>query len=412
MQRELNLAGALRAGDGGTPSRMRGARARTRRSAGSPVLRVSECLPGSLTVRSAPSIVLQNDRNSRRSWPLTGARGTRMSLKRVSARHVAGGAAVGLVLLAVPACARTAASTTSAGGACQPAKSPVITLAAYSTPYDAYGKLISTWQKEWAAAHNKQQVIFQTSFGASTAQAQNVAAGFPADIVALSLVPDVQIIQKAGLITHDFTTDTDGSIVSTTPVAFDVRTGNPKHIHNWNDLTRPGLQVLTPDPAQSGGAKWNIVAADGATLRGKVPGYAANSQSSAQKLLTGIFKNQILLSKAGGSSDQEVLPPSTVLIENPTVVVDKNAQKHCVLPIANAFVKWLHTAEAQAIFQQVGFFRPVSPAQAKQGDKKLGQPPVTDLFTTNDIGGWNQLINNTVFGPNGAFTQAFKAAKG
>src|SRR6266536_1763192 len=344
-----------------------------------------------------------------------------MSLKRVSARHVAGGAAVGLVLLAVPACARTAASTTSAGGACQPAKSPVITLAAYSTPYDAYGKLISTWQKEWAAAHNKQQVIFQTSFGASTAQAQNVAAGFPADIVALSLVPDVQIIQKAGLITHDFTTDTDGSIVSTTPVAFDVRPGNPTHISNWNDLTRSGLQILTPDPAQSGGAKWNIVAADGASRRGKVPGYAASSQSSAQKLLTGIFKNvtvmdksandslknfqsgngdvaityenQILLSKAGGSSDQEVLPASTVLIEN-------------------AFVKWLHTAEAQAIFQQVGFFRPVSPAQAKQGDKKLGQPPVTDLFTTNDIGGWNQLINNTVFGPNGAFTQAFKAAKG
>jgi sulfate/thiosulfate transport system substrate-binding protein len=363
-----------------------------------------------------------------------------MSLKWVSARHVAGGAAVGLALLAVPACASTSASTTSSGGACKPAKSPVITLAAYSTPYDAYGKLISTWQKEWAAAHNKQQVIFQTSFGGSTAQAENVASGFPADIVALSLVPDVQIVQKAGLITHDFTKDPNGSIVSTTPVAFDVRPGNPKHIRNWNDLTRPGLQILTPDPAQSGGAKWNIVAADGASMRGKVPGYAANSQSSAQKLLTGIFKNvtvmdksandslknfqsgngdvaityenQILLSKAGGSSDQEVLPPSTVLIQNPTVVVDKNAQKHCVLPIANAFVKWLHTPEAQAIFQQVGFFRPISPAQAKQGDKKLGQAPVTDLFTTNDIGGWNQLITSTVFGPNGAFTQAFKAAKG
>src|SRR6266704_6051929 len=274
-----------------------------------------------------------------------------MSLKRVSARHVAGGAAVGLILLAVPACASITATTTSAGGACQPAASPVITLAAYSTPYDAYGKLISTWQKEWAAAHNKQQVIFQTSFGASTTQAENVASGFPADIVALSLVPDVQIVQKAGLITHDFTKDTDGSIVSTTPVAFDVRPGNPKHISNWNDLTRSGLQILTPDPAQSGGAKWNIVAADGATLRGKVPGYAANSQSSAQKLLTGIFtnvtvmdksandslknfqsgngdvaisyENQVLTGAAGGKGDVEVLPPSTVLIQTPTVVVDK-----------------------------------------------------------------------------------------
>src|SRR6266702_6974702 len=364
-----------------------------------------------------------------------------MSMKRVTARHVAGGAALSLVLLAAAACAPGGATTTtSASGECRPAKSPVITLAAYSTPYDAYGKLISTWQKEWAAAHNKQQVIFQTSFGASTAQAQNVASGFPADIVALSLVPDVQIVQTAGLITHDFTKDPDGSIVSTTPVAFDVRPGNPKHIRNWSDLTRPGLQTLTPDPAQSGGARWNIVAADGASIRGKVPGYAANSQSSAQKLLTGIFKNvtvmdksandslknfqsgngdvaityenQILLSKAGGSSDQEVLPPSTVLVENPTVVVDKNAEKHCVLPIANAFVKWLHSAKAQAILGKVGYFRPVNLAQARQGISKLGQQPVNGSFTVDQVGGWNQLLNDTVFGPSGAFTRALKAAKG
>ena len=364
-----------------------------------------------------------------------------MSMKRVTARHVAGGAALSLVLLAAAACAPGGATTTtSASGECRPAKSPVITLAAYSTPYDAYGKLISTWQKEWAAAHNKQQVIFQTSFGGSTTQAQNVANGFPADVVALSLVPDVQIIQKAGLITHDWTRDPDAGIVATTPVAFDVRPGNPKHITNWSDLTRLGLQILTPDPAQSGGAKWNIVAAYGASMRGKVPGHAANSPASAQKLLTGIFKNvtvmdksandslknfqsgngdvaisyenQILLSKASGNKDQLVLPPSTVLIQNPTVVVDENAQKHCVLPIANAFVNWLHTPEAQAIFQKVGYFRVIDPAKARHGSAQLGQAPVTDLFTTNDIGGWNQLLSNTVFGPSGAFTRALKAAKG
>src|SRR6266516_3304432 len=224
-----------------------------------------------------------------------------MSMKRVTARHVAGGAALSLVLLAAAACAPGGATTTtSASGECRPAKSPVITLAAYSTPYDAYGKLIST----------------------------------------------------------------------------------------WSDLTRPGLQVLTPDPAQSGGARWNIVAAYGASMRGKVPGYGANSTSSAQTLLTSIFKNvtvmdksandslknfqsgngdvaisyenQILLSKASGTKDQLVLPPSTVLVQNPTVVVDKNAQKHCVLPIANAFVSWLHTSKALAILGKVGYFRPVN----------------------------------------------------
>lgn len=364
-----------------------------------------------------------------------------MSMKRVTARHVAGGAALSLVLLAAAACAPGGATTTtSASGECRPAKSPVITLAAYSTPYDAYGKLISTWQKEWAAAHNKQQVIFQTSFGGSTTQAQNVASGFPADIVALSLVPDVQIIQKAGLITHDWTRDPDAGIVATTPVAFDVRPGNPKHITNWSDLTRPGLQVLTPDLAQSGGARWNIVAAYGASMRGKVPGYGANSTSSAQTLLTSIFKNvtvmdksandslknfqsgngdvaisyenQILLSKASGTKDQLVLPPSTVLVQNPTVVVDKNAQKHCVLPIANAFVSWLHTSKAQAILGKVGYFRPVNLAQARQGISKLGQQPVNGSFTVDQVGGWNQLLNDTVFGPSGAFTRALKAAKG
>ncbi len=365
-----------------------------------------------------------------------------MSMKWVSARHVAGGAAVGLALLAAQACAPGGASTntSSSGGACKPAKSPVLTLAAYSTPYDAYGKLISTWQKEWAAAHNKQQVIFQTSFGGSTTQAQNVASGFPADIVALSLVPDVQIIQKAGLITHDWSKDPNGGIVAATPVALDVRPGNPKHITNWSDLTKSGLQILTPDPAQSGGARWNIVAAYGASMRGKVPGYTANSASAAQRLLTSIFKNvtvmdksandslknfqsgngdvaisyenQILLSKAGGTPDQLVVPPSTVLVQNPTVVVDKNAQTHCVLPIANAFVKWLHSSEAQAIFAKTGYFRPIDPAQAQQGSEKLGQGPLTDVFTTDQIGGWNQLSSNTVFGPSGAFTQALKAAKG
>lgn len=360
-----------------------------------------------------------------------------MPVKWVSARHVAGGAAVGLVLLAA-ACAPGGASTTSSGGACKPAKSPVLTLAAYSTPYDAYGKLISTWQKEWAAAHNKQQVIFQTSFGGSTTQAQNVASGFPADVLALSLVPDVQIVQKAGLITHDWTTDPGQGIVATTPVAFDVRPGNPKHITNWNDLTLPGVKILTPDPAQSGGAKWNIVAAYGASMRGKVPGYAANSGSAAQRLLTGIFKNvtvmdksandslknfesgngdvtisyenQIMLAKAGGGADQLVIPPSTVLVQNPTVVVDKNAEKHCVLPIANAFVKWLHTPEAQQIFQKVGYFRAVDLAKARQGNK--GQQPLADVFSTDQVGGWDQLLNNTVFGSGGVFTRAFKAAKG
>ena len=176
------------------------------------------------------------------------------------------------------------ADALKSGGKCVPQKTPVITLAAYSTVYDVYGKLTTAFQDQWKTDHDGQSVIFQSSFGGSTTQAQNVANGFPADVVALSLAPDVEIVQKAGLITHDWTKDPDGSIVATTPVVFDVRPGNPKHIADWSDLTRSGVDILTPDPSQSGGAKWNIVAAYGASIRGKVTGYAANSPSDAQKL--------------------------------------------------------------------------------------------------------------------------------
>ena len=346
-----------------------------------------------------------------------------------------------VLALAGAACGGSgSASALKSGGKCVPQKTPVITLAAYSTVYDVYGKLTSAFQDQWKTDHDGQSVIFQSSFGGSTTQAQNVANGFPADVVALSLAPDVEIVQKAGLITHDWTKDPDGAIVATTPVVFDVRPGNPKHIADWSDLTKAGVQILTPDPSQSGGAKWNIVAAYGASIRGKVTGYAASSSSDAQNLMTGIFndvtvmdksandslknfqsgngdvaisyENQVLTGAAGGKGDVEVLPPSTVLIQTPTVVVDKNAEAHCVLPIAKAFVQFLHTPEAQSIFASVGNFRPIDPAEAVKANADLKQPALQDVFTTDDLGGWDQLIDSTVFGPNGAFTQALKATKG
>jgi sulfate transport system substrate-binding protein len=351
-------------------------------------------------------------------------------------RRVAVGA---VALLALVAACSSSSAATGGGGKCKRADTPVITLAAYSNVYDVYGKLISNFQSEWKDKHNDQQVIFQTSFGASTTQAENVVNGFGADIVALSLIPDVKLIQKAGLISSYTPAQAKKSIVASSAVVYDVRPGNPKHIKNWSDLTQPGLQILTPDPAQSGGAKWNIVAAYGAAMRGKVPGVKANDPAAAQDLLKKTFTNVTVLDKsandslknfesgngdvaityeyavlqaqAAGGEDQMVVPASTVSIQTPTVVVDKNAKEHCVLPIANAFVKYLHTAEAQAVFHDVGYERPVDVQKAQKGDgDKLAA--IKDLFTTDDIGGWDQLDSNTVFGPNGAFTKAFTEAKG
>jgi sulfate transport system substrate-binding protein len=170
----------------------------------------------------------------------------------------------------------TSSGTSPVAADCTPAESPIVTVTAYSNVYDVYGKLISTFQSDWKESHNDQQVQFSTSFGGSTTQAQNVIAGFPADVAALSLYPDIQLIEDAGLITHDPTQDPEGGIVASSAVVFDVRPGNPLNIDNWDDLAKPGVEILTPDPASSGGARWNIVAAYGAAMRGEVPGYAAN----------------------------------------------------------------------------------------------------------------------------------------
>jgi sulfate/thiosulfate-binding protein len=331
------------------------------------------------------------------------------------------------------------ASNVNANPDCSAAgESPVVTLAAYSNVYDVYGKLISTFQSEWKDAHDDQQVIFSTSFGGSTTQAQNVVAGFPADIVALSLAPDVQLIQDAGLITHDWQSEQENGIVASSAVVFDVRPGNPKNIQNWDDLAQPGLQILTPDPAESGGARWNIVGAYGAAMRGQVPGYAKGSTEDAQKLLEGIFNNvtvmdksandsiknfqagngdvaityeyAVLQAQAAGLPDEMVIPPSTVDIQTPVAVVDKNAEAHCVEDIANAFVKFLHTKEAKDLYASVGYERPVAQADAAKGDGDMF-PPIQDLFTTDDIGGWDEL-DQTVFGDNGAFTKAQQSVQG
>jgi sulfate transport system substrate-binding protein len=342
-------------------------------------------------------------------------------------------------LLALGGAACSKAGTSAANGKCDPGQNPVITLAAYSNVYDVYGKLTSTFTTDWKDSHDGQNVIFQASYGGSTSQAENVVNGFKADIVALSLAPDVESIEKAGLITNDWRNDTDGSIVATSDVVFDVRPGNPKNIKDWNDLTQSGLEILTPDPAQSGGARWNIVGAYGASMRGKVPGYKGDDPADAERLLQGIFSNVTVLDKsandslknfdsgngdvaityeyaalqaqAAGGEDEIVTPPSTVSIQTPTVVVDKNAEEHCVLPIANAFVKFLHTPEAQDVFASVGYERPIDVAAAQKGDGDMF-PAITDLFTTDQIGGWDELQGDTVFGPEGAFTKAFQAAQG
>jgi ABC-type sulfate transport system substrate-binding protein len=167
-------------------------------------------------------------------------------------------------------------------------------------------------------------------------------------------------------------------------------------------------------------------------------GVTKGDQAGAQTLLTGIFKNVIALDKSArdsiknfeagngnvaityenevmtakkaGLPDEAVYPPSTIMIQTPVAVVDVNAKQHCVEDVANAFVDFLHTPDAKELYTSVGFLRSTDFKQAKAGGGDF--PPIKDLFTVDDLGGWDQ-IDQTVFGdPDGVFTKAFAAAQG
>ena len=334
-----------------------------------------------------------------------------------------------LPVLALSACGG-GDGTANAGTSCSGLPDqPVINFAAYSTPREAYGKIISAFKSEWKDSHDGQELIFQESYDASTLQASRVVAGYEADVVALSLGPDVDEIANAGLITHDWTDAPDGGMVTTSVVVFDVRPGNPLGIEDWNDLAKPGVEVLTPDPASSGGARWNLVSAWGSALRG-YGGVQKDDEGGATELMKGVlgnviaydssarksiqnfedgngdvaitYENEVLTAKAAGKEDQAVYPPSSVLIENPVAVVDANVDKHCVREVAEAFVDYLHTPEAKEIFTDAGY-RSTDIEKAQKGGG--GFPAITDLWDVDELGGW-QALNDTLFSDSGIVTEA------
>jgi len=320
----------------------------------------------------------------------------------------------------------------AAAGDCTPAEQPVISFAAYSTPREVYGKIIPAFQSLWKEEHDDQSVIFQESYAGSTTQAGNVVGGYPADVVALSLAPDVDQIVDAGLITHDWADAPDAGMVSTSVVMFDVRPGNPLGIDDFDDLAQPDVEVLTPDPAQSGGAKWNLVGAWGAAMRGHA-GVEEDDDAGATSLMQGLLANVITFDKSArdsiqnfesgngdvaityenevktaneaGLEDEGVYPPSTVLIENPVSVVDTNVDDHCVREVAEAFVDFLHTPEAKELYASVGFLRSTDLKEAQKGDDANGLPPIEDLWTVDEMGGWDAL-QDKLFSDTGVATTA------
>lgn len=347
--------------------------------------------------------------------------------------------AVVIIAISLLATACGASTNTTATSAPQQAGSsaPIkLTLAGYSTPAEAYGKVIPLFVSKWKAEH-KQDVTFEQTYAGSGAQSRAVVGGLEADIVALSLEGDVTNIAKADLIKRDWKAIApNNGIVTTSIVAFAVRKGNPKNIHDWADLAQPGLQVLTPDPKTSGGAQWNILALYGAALHGKVADVPANDEAAATKFLASVLKNvtafdkdartsitnfetglgdvaityenEVLLGQQRGQDYELVIPTSTILIENPVAVIDGYSDKHGTTEVADAFVKFLFTKDAQQIFARYGFRSTDADVAAATASQ---YPKVADLFTIGDVfGGW-AAVKDKYFGNNGIYVQAITEAQ-
>lgn len=342
---------------------------------------------------------------------------------------------------ALAACAGAASSGSAPaeskpGDSAQGSGKPVnLILGAYTTPREAYGKIIPLFKEEWKKKTG-QEVTFEESYLGSGAQSRAIAEGFEADVAALSLEADITRLEKAGLITHKWQEVGAKGMVSTSIVVFGVRKGNPLGIKDWADLAKPGIEVLTPNPKTSGGAMWNILALYGAAKRGFVEGVPQDDEAAAQAFLLAVLKNvkvmdkgaresitnyeqgvgqviiiyenEILVGQQGGQDYEMVIPRSTILIENPVAVVDTYVDKHGTRAAAEAFVEFLFTREAQEVFARHGL-RSVDPEVAKATAAQY--PPVEDLFTIKYFGGWGKAIPD-FFGDTGVYNRVISGVQG
>jgi sulfate/thiosulfate-binding protein len=276
-----------------------------------------------------------------------------------------------------------------------------IDLVAYSTPGPAYtDALIPAFQK----TSDGKGSSFSTSFGPSGDQSKSVEAGQPADVVQFSLLPDLQRVVDSGNVPKDWDQNPEHGFVQDSVVVFEVRKGNPKQIKTWDDLVKPGVDVVTPNVFSSGSAKWNLMAAYGAALHeGKSDKQAQDflkqvlqhtsvqppAASDAQTTFTSgkgdvllAYENDAIAAEKDGKDVEHVIPDSTILIQTPFAATTDASQQ------AKDFVKFAYTPQAQQIWADQGY-RPVDKSVLSKNKSKFPTP--SDLFTIDDLGGWDKF---------------------
>jgi sulfate/thiosulfate-binding protein len=323
-----------------------------------------------------------------------GARGSRKRDFNIGKLLLAGGLTVALAAL-VAACG-------SSGG------SNELSLVAYSTPETAYtDDLIPAFQK----TSQGDGVDFSTSFGPSGDQSRAVEAGQTADVVHFSLAPDMTRLVDAGIVDSNWDQNQYHGIVEDSVVTFVVRKGNPDNIQTWDDLVKPGVEVVTPNPFESGGAKWNLMAAYGSVVQAggseedglafvkQLLEHAAVQPASARDATAAFtggkgdvlisYENEAIAAQNAGEDVEYVTPDDTILIETPISVTSDAPST------AQDFVDYLYTPDAQQLWADAGY-RPVVKSVLQKNAKEFPTPP--SLFTIDDLGGWDK-INTDFFDP-------------
>jgi sulfate/thiosulfate-binding protein len=302
-------------------------------------------------------------------------------------------AAIALSLIAA-ALGLAACGSSSGGGGKH------LALVAYSTPQSVFEKLIPAFE----ATTPGKGVSFSQSYGPSGEQSRSVANGLHADVVNFSLAPDVERLVKAGLVSPSWNQNATHGFLTNSVAVIIVRKGNPKHITGWSDLVKPGVQVLTPNPFTSGGARWNVMAAYGAQLKeGRTPAQAqaylkalfhnvvsqdSSARNSLQTFLAGRgdalidYEDEAISDQKKGAPIEYVVPRDTILIQNPVAVVGSGAS---AAP-AKSFVDYMLSPAGQAIWAAKGY-RPV--ISGVPGAAQFPTPP--GLFTIDSLGGWKTV---------------------
>lgn len=297
-----------------------------------------------------------------------------------------------------------AAGTVGTGRALPAAQ---LTLVAYSTPQQAYEQIIAAFRR----TPQGRNITFALSFGPSGDQSRAVEAGLPADVVAFALEPDITRLVLKGIVAKDWNADQFRGMVHRSVVAFAVRRGNPRNIRTWADLIKPGIEVITPNPLTSGGARWNMMAAWGQAVAGgkpdsagidylnklfsRVPVQDDSARKSLQTFTSGkgdvllAYENEAIFARNNGQPVDYVVPSSTILIENPIAVTKTSRYPEQ----ARAFLDYLRTPQAQAIFARNGY-RPV--IEGLKTGNRFPQPRY--LFTIRDFGGW-EAVTKKFFDP-------------